>query len=219
VVKKVVGRSSSLEIAFTIVFGALSVLLTLLKGFTTFPFPVLTYLKFEIAEIPCMVAYLAMGFKPGMASAIVYWLVLTPIGEFTPLGPAMKFAALASLILGMEAGRRLCGKNKSYMASVKTLSVSMVLGTIARVIVMSVFNYLVLVVLFPEFLDLASMMLKAAGLNAGTPANALITALTLTAVFNVIHSILSVLLPYLIVKTIVRLHPGLFRRTHRPTTA
>ena len=218
-VKKVVGRSSSLEIAFTIVFGALSVLLTLLKGFTTFPFPVLTYLKFEIAEIPCMVAYLAMGFKPGMASAIVYWLVLTPIGEFTPLGPAMKFAALASLILGMEAGRRLCGKNKSYMASVKTLSVSMVLGTIARVIVMSVFNYLVLVVLFPEFLDLASMMLKAAGLNAGTPANALITALTLTAVFNVIHSILSVLLPYLIVKTIVRLHPGLFRRTHRPTTA
>lgn len=214
-----VGRSSSLEIAFTIVFGALSVLLTLLKGFTTFPFPVLTYLKFEIAEIPCMVAYLAMGFKPGMASAIVYWLVLTPIGEFTPLGPAMKFAALASLILGMEAGRRLCGKNKSYMASVKTLSVSMVLGTIARVIVMSVFNYLVLVVLFPEFLDLASMMLKAAGLNAGTPANALITALTLTAVFNVIHSILSVLLPYLIVKTIVRLHPGLFRRTHRPTTA
>ncbi|MCD6443775.1 ECF transporter S component [Candidatus Bathyarchaeota archaeon] len=217
--KKMVGRSSSLEIAFTIVFGALSVLLTLLKGFTTFPFPVLTYLKFEIAEIPCMVAYLAMGFKPGMASAIVYWLVLTPIGEFTPLGPAMKFAALASLILGMEAGRRLCGKNKSYMASVKTLSVSMVLGTIARVIVMSVFNYLVLVVLFPEFLDLASMMLKAAGLNAGTPANALITALTLTAVFNVIHSILSVLLPYLIVKTIVRLHPGLFRRTHRPTTA
>ncbi|KYH37733.1 MAG: hypothetical protein AYL29_002950 [Candidatus Bathyarchaeota archaeon B24] len=217
--REVAGRASSLEVAFTIVFGALSVLLTLLKGFTTFPFPVLTYLKFEIAEVPCMVAYLAMGFKPGMASTVVYWLVLTPIGEFTPLGPAMKFAALASLILGMEAGRRLCGKNKSYMDSVKALSVSTVLGTIARVVVMSVFNYLVLVVVFPEFLDLASMMLKAAGLNAGTPADALIMALTLTAVFNVIHSALSVLLSYLIVKTMVRLHPGLFKRTRRPTTA
>lgn len=211
-------RASSLEVAFTIVFGALSVLLTLLKGFTTFPFPVLTYLKFEMAEIPCMVAYLAMGFKPGMAGAVVYWLVLTPIGEFTPLGPAMKFAALASLILGMEAGRRLCRRSGDYLSSVKTLSVSMVLGTVARVVVMSLFNYLVLVILFPGFLDLASMMLSTAGLDASTPADALVMALTLTAVFNVLHSILSVLLPYLIVKAVVKLHPGIFRRTPRPAT-
>lgn len=209
-------RPSSLKVSCTIVFGALSVLLTLLKGFTTFPFPVLTYLKFELAEIPCVLVYMLMGFKPGLASAVIYWAVLTPIGEFTPIGPAMKFAALGSLIVGMETARRLF--NAERLTGGKLLLSAFAVGAVLRIAIMTVFNYVVLAILFPEFLSLASIMLKAAGLNPSGWMDTLTITLMLTGLFNLLHSGFSTALSHLIVKALLRVKPKGFLTGLKPSS-
>jgi riboflavin transporter FmnP len=101
----------------------------------SFPYPVIPYLRFDLAEIPVFLALLLLGPWAGMLSSIAYWLILLLVGSFSPLGPAMKFAAVLSTLIGLWAGFRI-------RASPRTgLLIGGVLGCAIRVAVMSVFNY------------------------------------------------------------------------------
>lgn len=203
-------RSTSLKIVMPAVFASLAVFMTLAN--LVFPFPILPYLRFELAEIPVIVVFLIMGPIPGLSSAVVYWGILNVVGEWVPIGPAMKLLSLGPTILGLWAGllvyNKLIKKRNSVTAS---LGLSIAMGIIFRVLVTSLLNFVLLWYLFPFFLDLASGSIKAVlGLDISSSVTALAFALLFTALFNIIHTFLSVLPSYAISKTVAQARiPGL----------
>jgi riboflavin transporter FmnP len=165
----------------------------------SFPYPVIPYLRFDLAEIPVFLALLLLGPWAGMLSSIVYWLILLLVGSFSPLGPTMKFAAVLSTLIGLWAGFRI-------RASPRTgLLIGGVLGCAIRVAVMSAFNYIVLVYVFPGFLEFAAASISAfLGLEISDTLAALTMTIIFTAFFNILHVPLSIAPAYLVVKSLIR---------------
>lgn len=174
------------SIALSAVFSALAVMLTMIN--ITIPFPLLPYLKFDFSEIPVTMAFFLVGPQYAMLSTAIYWVVLT-IQAGDILGPAMKGAAVASMILGFWVAARITsGKELKHM-----IVSGMVIGVILRVITMSVFNYAVLTVIAPFWLDYATGLIAALGLPTTTAAQTIMYTLLLTGVYNLLHTMLSLI--------------------------
>ena len=185
----------SLLISATSIFGALASILAILP--LSIPYPPIPYLKFDLAEIPVMVALLCFGPIPGIGSALIYWAILLLRGEFSPIGPSMKFLAVFSMLIGLWIGVKV------FKGSRFTLHLSFLLGAFLRVLSMSTMNYLVAYLLFPNFMSLAARTISMVlGTKISGGLSCLITVLAFTAVFNLIHSILSIAPSILIVKYI-----------------
>ncbi len=180
------------------VSGALAVILNLARGLATFPFPVLTYLKIELAEIPIVTAYLISGPAASVAAALIYWLALNAFGEFVPLGPAMKLAAVTSTLAGIHAARKALPNTRHRLAA------DLACAAALRTLTMTLINYLIMTWLLPEWLSYAEQLLKAAGLTGAAPPLAIITVLT--AVYNTLHAAISLGLSYTITKSIASLY-------------
>ena len=193
--------------ASSTVFGALAAVLAVLP--LSFPFPIIPYLKFDLAEIPVVVAFLGFGPLPGAISALTYWGVLTLVGEFTPLGPAMKFLAVGAMLLGFWTGLKASRDHRLCLA------LGFAFGSLLRVLATTAANYVVLLILFPEFLDMACHFVSAVlGVNLGSAASAFLVVLGFTAVFNVLHVILSLVPSIFLMNCMVR--DGLFLTLKRP---
>ena len=185
----------SLLISATSIFGALASILAILP--LSIPYPPIPYLKFDLAEIPVMVALLCFGPIPGIGSALIYWAILLLRGEFSPIGPSMKFLAVFSMLIGLWIGVKV------FRGPRFTLHLSFLLGAFLRVLSMSAMNYLVAYLLFPNFMSLAARTISLAlGINFSGELSCLIMVLAFTAIFNLIHSILSIAPSILIVKYI-----------------
>ncbi len=181
--------------------GALAALLATLPLYLHFP--IIPYLRFEAAEIPIVFAFLLLGPEPAFLSSVIYWIVLLLVGEFTPIGPTMKFVAVFTMLLGLWAGFRV---HKSPKAG---LLIGSCLGCLFRVLAMSIFNYVIVVIMFPEFIEIAAASISAflgTGFLSYVPA--LIAILTFTAIFNILHVIISITPAYLLVKYIVKIKGG-----------
>ena len=199
---------ASLVAATSAIFGALAAVLAVLP--LSFPFPLIPYLRFEVAEIPVVIAFLGFGPLPGIVSALTYWGVLTLVGEFTPIGPAMKFLAVASMLLGLWVGFKL-SKN-SYRLG---LTLGFLFGSLLRVLTMTAANYVILLYLFPEFLDYAIQALSASlGIQFGCLGTAFTLILIFTAVFNVLHMMLSLFPSLFLLNCMVK--DGLFLNFKKP---
>ena len=72
--------------------AGLAALLALLP--LSFSYPIIPYLKFDIAEIPVVLAFFLLGPEAGLISSIVYWVILLLVGSYTPLGPTMKLSLI-----------------------------------------------------------------------------------------------------------------------------
>jgi len=165
----------------------------------SFPYPIILYLKFDLAELPVIVAFMGFGPLVGGVTALVYWLVLTLVGEFTPIGPLMKFAAVGSMLLGIWVGSKLHRGGSLPML----LANFMVFGGLFRIVFMTLANYVVLALLFPQFLDMASEMVRVStGIAASTQLEALVIVLIFTAVYNGLHTVLSIIPSAVIVEKI-----------------
>jgi len=185
----------SLLISATSIFGALASILAILP--LSIPYPPIPYLKFDLAEIPVMVALLCFGPIPGIGSALIYWAILLLRGEFSPIGPSMKFLAVFSMLIGLWIGVKV------FKGSRFTLHLSFLLGAFLRVLSMSAMNYIVAYLLFPNFMSLAARTISMVlGIKISGGLSCLITVLAFTAIFNLIHSILSIAPSILIVKYI-----------------
>ena len=88
------------------ILAALSVVMTMAK--LAFPFPVLPYLKFELAEIPVVIAAASLPPRVSLYASLAYWFVLLLVGEWTPIGPTMKFLAVISTVAGSWRRQRSC---------------------------------------------------------------------------------------------------------------
>jgi len=185
----------SLLISATSIFGALASILAILP--LSIPYPLIPYLKFDLAEIPVMIALLCFGPISGVGSALIYWAILLWRGEFSPIGPSMKFLAVFSMLLGLWIGAKI------FRGSKFKLHLSFLLGALFRILSMTVMNYLMAYLLFPDFMSLAARTISLAlGINFSGEISCLIMVLAFTAIFNLIHSILSMAPSILIVKHI-----------------
>ncbi|MEM3403495.1 MAG: hypothetical protein QXJ17_02925 [Nitrososphaeria archaeon] len=187
-------------ISVSAIFGALSAILTFVPALR---FPLLPYLRFELAELPVMVATFLYGPIPGIVSSFSYWIILNFIGEFQPFGPAMKFLSVLGMIVGLWMGVWIMKKLGVKLSLVYTLGLCLTLAAILRIILMSVSNYLLLLILMPDFFGFASASLEAAlGLKFSSSMDAIIMIMVFTAIFNLIHTLISCLPAYSVLKIV-----------------
>ena len=173
-------RSHSAAIVVTAIFSAMAVAITLTK--LTIPFPPLPYLKIDFSEIPVTVAMLLMGPVYGFLSSVIYWLVLTMrAGDL--LGPAMKFAAVSSMIVGFWVASVVYSRVARRKSITSTIIIGFLLGSLFRVVIMSVFNYFLLLYIAPYYVDFITPLLASIGLPAETNMDVVIWSLLLTAVY------------------------------------
>ena len=149
-----------------------------------------------------------MGPVCGFLSSVIYWLVLTMrAGEL--LGPSMKFAAVASMIVGFWVASVVYRRVLKRKNIVSMMVVGFLLGSLFRVMIMSVFNYLVLLYIKPNYVDFIAPILASIGLPAETTLDVVLWSLLLTAVYNLIHSAISVFPAYLLTKASLERVPGI----------
>ncbi|MCL7385385.1 MAG: hypothetical protein LZ158_03360 [Thaumarchaeota archaeon] len=216
--------SRSLLVAVAAVFGGLSSAIAMLR--LSFPFPLLPYLKFDLAEIPVVFSFLAFGPSLGLLTSLVYWIVLTIVttGEWLwPIGPSMKFLAVVSTLMGVWLGSRVLVKECRLGSLLLRMGT---LAALARVVTMGAMNYVILVIAVPESLAFVNSLLSMTlGLKLGSELELILLVMALTAAYNVIHTILSLVPPAVIVQRIERVGAfiriaggswigGLIGRTH-----
>ncbi|MEM3713434.1 MAG: hypothetical protein QXF82_00640 [Nitrososphaeria archaeon] len=167
------------------IFGTLAVVVRILG--IKFPFPPIPYLTFEFAEIPIVLGFLLYGPIVGIVSVFSYWLILNVVGSFVPIGPAMALAASLSTICGIWLGVKAAGK----FTGSKDLIIffGFAIGSILRVAVMNLFNYIILCILIPSFFDMASKSLSLfLGISFSNQVDALLLIFVFTAIFNVLQT-------------------------------
>jgi len=177
------------SIATSAVFSALAVMLTMIN--ITIPFPLLPYLKFDFSEIPVTMSFFLIGPHYALLSTAIYWVVLT-IRAGDILGPAMKGAAVTSMIIGFWIASKITNVRKTN--DLKSLMTSgLLISTLLRVLVMSVFNYAVFTVIAPFWLDYAAGLVAALGLPTTSASQTILWVLILTGFYNLLHTALSMI--------------------------
>jgi len=177
--------------------GALAVILTL-SGIEI-PFPPLPYLRFDLAEIPSILALGIFDLWSALAVATIHFIALSIFRGWI-LGPSMKYIAVISTILGLYIGFRIVKRKllKSFM-------IGLFLAFFIRCLSMSIANYVVLKFISPSFFDYGVQYLSQflrIDLAKGIGAMGLI--ILFTSIFNILHTILSTFPLYVVVKELHR---------------
>jgi riboflavin transporter FmnP len=203
--------SPTVTVAGAATFGALASIITLVLGPAIQPsFPVLLYLKFDIAEVFDIISLLVFGPVAGFLTALVHFVILSVAPGGSSFGASLKFLAVLSTYAGLIAATRLGKHSFRRMGFSMTAS-----GLLTRVALMTVVNYLYIVflaqVLFGQnYLFFAQLLLTRAGLSL-TGLELIAYVLGLTAVFNAAHAIFSVVVSLVIVRALTTRAPQLLQ--------
>ncbi len=200
------GRFDSVSIAGVAIFGALSVVLTLLSVSLGLNFPLLPYLQFDFGEVAIFLAFFIFGPIPAIVSGFVEFGTLLVIGENTPIGPVLKLISILSSLIGVWAGTALVSHLRKPGLN-KAAALGTALGLVGRVIGMTIANYALIVFFSKYFSDYSldaivgyvAPYFKPIGVTL-TTANALTFVLGFTAVFNILQLLLVLVISYLIVR-------------------
>jgi riboflavin transporter len=191
-------------------FGALAALISLLAPPVIQPsFPILFYLKFDIAEIIDVTAFLIFGPVAGVVTAVVHATILTAApGGTGPFGASLKFFSVLSTYAGLMLVSRL-GRHKLLT----TGSIMTVGGLLTRVVVMTIVNYLYLIVLASvvfgvDYTAFVQFVLSQVGVNL-SGVEFVVYILGLTAIFNAVHALFSIVVSLVLVNAILRRAPQL----------
>ncbi len=187
------------------VFGGLAALSTVVVPANIQPFfPILPFLKFDPAELFSVMAFLIFGPVAGIIAATSHWIFLTATGTNGPLGPAAKYSSVLATLLGLWLGGKLYQR-----VGIKSDRMSVAFGSmltfamIARVAITLVLNYFIFTYIGPVIFGINYLgfsqhtLLLTLGIQySGTW---LLTAMLLfTSAFNALHTIFSVVIPYVI---------------------
>lgn len=196
--------SKTFRLVLSAILASLATFMTLSQ--LVFPFPVLPYLRFELAEVPVVAGFLLLGPAAGLTSAAIYWGILNFVGEWVPIGPLMKLLSLAPTLIGLWIGLEVYQRTlRKRGGAALHFGVGVSFGILSRVMVTTILNYVLLGYMFPFFLELAAVSIRAAtGIDLAPGTSALIGALAFTAVFNIIHTFISVIPAYAIARAVVR---------------
>jgi len=151
------------------------------------PFPILPFLKFDPSEIPSILALYTLGLSAAVTVATIHFLGLAITGAV--VGGFMKYLAVISTIVGLFIANKISREMKE---------VHLTLAALTRVAVMSIANYIIVTLLFPEYLIFSEKYLK----NVSITGNVLLDMLIYVAIFNIIHVFYSVIPSIIIIKYI-----------------
>ncbi|MEM4416565.1 MAG: hypothetical protein QXD32_00735 [Nitrososphaerota archaeon] len=175
--QKIAGAASLAALAYVLGLAPASI-----------PFPLLPFLRFDLAEVPDVLAFLIFGWKYGIVTALAHWyaLVITAQSGFAPppIPQLMKLAAVLSMMLGVYAGLKVSRK-----LGMGRLLVTTGFAMAARAIVMTPITFVLYYFLLPSvYLPFGRRVLSAAGYFAETDIAVALTISGLTAVFNMLSS-------------------------------
>lgn len=175
-------QSRTLRIAIVSDLAALSVLL---NQTIDIPAPYAPFLKYELWEIPIVVAFLISGLYTGLFVAVINSLVIEFTRSGIPSGPWFNFAAILSMMLGIHLIERI-GKWKSinkYLISFATIT-----GITTRTVIMTFVNLTLLPLSYP--------------IGFSLPYKAVIAILPLIAFFNATVAVYTIPISYIIAKAL-----------------
>ena len=136
--------SNSRRLSLEALLTALAVVLNLA---ISFPAPYLTFLTYEVWEVPIVLALLILGLRSGVTVAALNSIVLELVEAGLPAGPIYNFAAIVAMFVGILAAQRV-GKRRGWGVAT-LLAASTSLGVITRTLVMTVVNAIVLPLPYP----------------------------------------------------------------------
>ena len=178
---------NSKTIAVVVVFTALTVALVLSPA--KVPAPYAPFLKYQIWEIPIVIAFLLYGSMVGVLITIINTSVLLIFypGDL-PTGPLYNFAAVLSMLLGIYIVHRLPIESSSKRWEAILAAISTALGTVLRVGIMSLVNWVFLQYPYPV------------GFNI--PIEALTAMLPIIGFFNATITLYTIPTGYLVARAI-----------------
>lgn len=187
-------------------FGGMAAVTTLtIPPSIQLPFPILPFLKFDVAELFSVLAFLLFGPIPALITATVHWAFLSAVSTTGPLGPTVKFASVLSTLFGLLLGSRIYAQIASKLQH-RFGILSFMIGSamFLRVVILIVVNYFVFTFIGPvifgiDYLGFSQQVLQVTLGWQFASGWALLTAmLLLTSVFNALHAVFSVAIPYLL---------------------
>jgi riboflavin transporter len=186
------------------VMGALAALITVILPARIQPsFPILPFLKFDPAELFSVLAFLIFGPVPALVTATVHWMFLTATGIDTPLGPAVKFAAVLSTLFGLWLGsityRRLAMKHNRISFALGTMLAFAILTRVSTLLVINyfVFTYVGPVIFGIDYLGFSQQTLQGTlHMQFAGPWQILTAMLLFTSIYNALHAVFSIVVPY-----------------------
>ena len=196
----------SVGLAGAAVFGSLAALSTVIISARIQPaFPILPFLRFDPAELFSVLAFLIFGPVPAFIVATVHWIFLTATGSGTPLGPAVKFAAVIATLIGLWIGSRVYHRLVNrYQGLWFAVACMLVFAVVARVGILLIVNYYVFTYIGPvifgiDYLSFSQKTLQATlGLQFAGPWDVVVAMLLYTSIFNVLQTVFSIIIPYII---------------------
>lgn len=125
------------------VFAALAIVLSISP--LKFSAPYAPFLKYQVWEIAIVVALLIYGIRVGVSISFINALVLLVVypGDL-PTGPIYNLVAVLSMLFAVSLTQMVAGNRFSKDQWIILVAISTISGIIARVIVMSVVNWIVL---------------------------------------------------------------------------
>jgi len=207
----------SVSLTGSAVMGCLAALTTVMVPATIQPsFPLLPFLKFDPAELFSVLAFLIFGPVPALITATVHWLFLTATGLDTPLGPAVKFVSVLSTLFGLWLGGLAYKRSgiKQYRNST-VLFFMLSFAIVSRVLILLVVNYFVFTYIGPvifgiNYLGFSQMTLQETlHMQFAGPSQVLTAMLVFTSIFNGLHAVFSVALPFIVMTPLSSLVPQL----------
>jgi len=182
------------EISASAIFGAIVTMISLTISHLL-PYPIIPYLKFDLAEIIEVLSLLLFGPAVAFSIAILHFFGLI-ISEsifpaFVPLiGPFMKFLAVSSTLIGLYIGL-----NYFKFPFIYRLFFALFLSLVIRNIVMTIANYIVLNTLYAPFISgIADTISKLTGIYM----EPITLILIFTALYNTLHVFIAFIPAYLI---------------------
>jgi riboflavin transporter FmnP len=207
----------SIALTGSAVMGALAALSTVIFPAQIQPaFPLLPFLRFDPAELFSVLAFLIFGPIPALVTATVHWLFLTVTGIGAPLGPAAKFAAVLSTLFGLWLGsityqRFSLKRNRISFA----LGLMLAFSILTRVLILLILNFFIFTYIGPvifgiDYLGFSQTVVQdTMHMQFAGPSQVLAAMVFLTSVFNAIHAVFSVAVPYFLVTPLSSMIPQL----------
>jgi riboflavin transporter FmnP len=194
-------------------FGALASLITLAAPPALQPpFPILFYLKFDVSEVVDLSSFMIFGPTAGLLTALIHATILGTVaggaGSGPFFGPSLKFLGVLSTYIGLFVASRI--GRQSLLRTTLTMTS---LALITRVALMTVANYFYIVFLAQtvfgvDYTGFAQFVLSQSGVNL-TGSGLVIYILGLTAIYNAVHAVFSVVVSLLLVNALMRRAPNL----------
>lgn len=172
-------------IASTALFTALTLALNLSP--IKFPAPFAPFLYYQIWEIPIVASLLLYGLKVGVAVTIINTAALLALFPGAlPTGPLYNMVAVLSMLLAIYATMNLRGS--ALNMGCITLVLLTLLGTVGRVVVMTIMNYAL--IRYPP------------PLGFSLPEESIIALLPLIGAFNTTLALYTIPLGYIVAKVV-----------------